>query len=124
MTAGYEGDWYPLATLLSEPEAMPIFGRRLLFAWPAKLLTSLHPAFTPYRAFLVVQAGVAWLACAAAGWFCRRFSGPLFALAGEAVFALMTAAVIDYYNFYDIGIPLFFALGLGAALDGDGVYSR
>lgn len=107
---GYEGWWYPLATIIHHPEtANPAFGYRQLLPMLARAFEHIVPAASDHNAFVATQlVAIVATVFLCGEWtrlFLPRFGRPL----GYLLTTVMLAPTLDYWDFYDIAIVGFWA---------------
>ena len=96
--------FYPLGTILTAPETLEVFGRRLLLVWPARWM-SLHAAgLSPLRAYYVTQAAAICVTVSLIGIWSARFAGWRNAYLGQLLLIVMVCPTFLYHNYYDIFI--------------------
>lgn len=110
---GYEGSWYPLSTIIHQPQlANAAFGYRLLFPAMARFVEFVYPNATDHNAFVAVQGLViiatTYLSGEWAHLFLPRFGRPL----GYVLLTIMLSPTISYWTFYDIAIVGFWIASL------------
>jgi hypothetical protein len=108
---GFEGDWYRITDVMAYRAEVP-FGHRLLFVWAALFLRSAVPGFTDFTYFALSQLA----AIALTGWALRKLTGLFVTIEVSRISSylalLIWLSTFTYYDFYDIGIILFFSLCL------------
>jgi hypothetical protein len=96
--------FYPLATILSAPQTLDVFGRRLLLVWPAQGLSLLMPRLSPRHIYYVIQAIVICTTVSLVGVWSARFVGWRNAYLGQMFLVAMLVPTFAYHNYYDIFI--------------------
>jgi hypothetical protein len=96
--------FYPLGTILTAPETMDIFGRRLLLVWPARWISLHAPGLSPLDAYDVTQAAAICVTVGLIGIWSARFAGWRNAYLGQLLLIVMVCPTFDYHNDYDIFI--------------------
>jgi len=109
---GFEGEWYPIQALMTNPHSVPIFGHRLLWVWLADAIKHLAPSLSYLRCFLLSQMAAAVLTIWMIGRWSALFVGRELQWIGQVLATMMLSLTFSYYTFYDISITFFFALCL------------
>ena len=112
MRTGYEGSWYPIQTLMTNPGAVPIFGHRLLWVWVADACRHLVPSLSYLQCYFLSQILSIFLTVMMIGRWSELFVGRSLRWTGQALLVAILGPTLTYYTFYDISIVFFFALGL------------
>ncbi|MFZ0932998.1 MAG: hypothetical protein WB579_00690 [Bryobacteraceae bacterium] len=112
-----EASWYPLKQILTAPQTLDVFGRRLLLVWPAQWIYGHIPGISPLRAFYLVQAAVILATMLVVARWSARFVGTDNAYLGQLLLIVMLAPTLTYYDFFDIAIILIYTLALLALWD-------
>lgn len=112
---GYEGSWYRISDAIYF-EAEPPFLHRVLFPSIARLLVEFAD-LNPFMAFTLTQAAVLLALFPIVRRWCRRFGDPEVAVLAPTLLIPFLFALADYYTFYDLGIILFYTIGLTLLLE-------
>jgi hypothetical protein len=109
---GWEADWYPIETLMKNPGAVPIFGRRLLWVWVADLCHTILPALSYKGCYFVSQTLAIALTVIMIGRWSALFIKPSLRWIGQVLLVVLLSSTFNYFTFYDISIVFFYALCL------------
>ena len=99
---GSVSSWYPLDTILTAPETLDVFGRRLLLVWPASWLYSHIEGLTALRVYYVMQGAAIVATMILTGIWAARFAGWRNAHLGQLLLVVMISPTFVYHNYYDI----------------------
>jgi hypothetical protein len=108
----FDAPWLPIANVMRNPSAFPIYGHRLLFVWIAKAFQSIVPNLSDTRDFYLSQFVASFLAMYALGKWSALHIGSALSWMGQVIGVLMISTCFGYYNFYDIGTVFFATCGL------------
>lgn len=101
---GRERVFYPLGTILTAPETLDVFGRRLLLVWPARWIYHHAAGSSPLNVYFVTQAVAIFVAVTLIGIWSARFAGWRNAYLGQMLLVLLLSPTFRYHNYYDIFI--------------------
>lgn len=96
--------FYPLGTILSAPEALEVFGRRLLLVWPARWMYLHVVGLSPLHIYYVTQAAAICVTVSLIGIWSARFAGWRNAYLGQMLLIVLVSPTFSYHNYYDIFI--------------------
>lgn len=109
---GYQGPWYPIETLMKNPQAVPIFGHRLMWVWVANLCQKLVPSLTYLQCYFLSQIPPILLAVFVIGRWSGLFIGRSLGWIGQPLLVAIMGPTLSYYTFYDFSIVFFYGLCL------------
>lgn len=99
-----EREFYPLGTILTAPETLDVFGRRLLLVWPARWMSLHVVGLSPLHAYYATQAAAICVTVALIGIWSARFAGWRNAYLGQVLLIVMLCPTFGFHNYYDIFI--------------------
>ena len=112
MNYGHEGEFSPVAGLMTRPRSYPIYGARLLMVWIADFLKVLVPSLSYLRCYLLSQLVATGAAMYLMGEWCVIFFGSRYRALGQVLLAATIIPTIMYFTFYDIAMVFFYTLCL------------
>lgn len=105
---GYEGWFYPLSTIMHQPErANAAFGYRLLLPSLATKLQEMRHSLTDHNAFIVTQLLAILATVLLSGEWAQLYLPRIGRQFGYVAATLMICPTINYWTFYDIAIVAF-----------------
>jgi len=115
----FDPEWGPIAGLMFHPGAVPVFGHRLLFvgvAWIFRLagIVSTDARYCYYLSQIVALLWSFFMV----GWLVRETAGEEMEYAAYPLLALLLLPTLDYFTYYDLAIPGFYAACLVLLLKG------
>jgi hypothetical protein len=108
---GYQGDWYPLNQAL-DITVDPPYRHRVLFPLLARTIGLVFPSASPVGLFLGVQFIVLLALFPLTARWCGLFGGRAVGIMASLLLFPLLVLTTTYYTFYDLGIVLFYTLGL------------
>lgn len=102
----------PVETLMTNPQALPVYGQRPLLVWFADAIKFVIPAISYRRAFLATQLIATFATIYMIGEWSVLFVGHRRKLLGQLIFVAMLLPTITYGTFYDIALIAAYTLCL------------